>query len=115
VGGRHCGGASAAGRNPPVPGNAATREKRDTWVVFLGLEQHTECATLQAATALARTLARQHGRQAWLHDRIGYPLKPIALVMTRDSSGRMDSLRPLPPQEKRALADDPPEGIARLA
>jgi hypothetical protein len=58
---------------------AATGEKRDTWVMFLGLEEHTECATLQAATALARTLARQHGRPAWLHDTIGYPLKPIAL------------------------------------
>ncbi|HXZ44645.1 MAG TPA: hypothetical protein VEH53_07425 [archaeon] len=25
--------------------DAATREKRDTWIVFLGLEKHTECAT----------------------------------------------------------------------
>ncbi len=57
---------------------AATGEKRATWVVFLGLEKHTECATLDAATALARTLARQHGRRAWLHDATGYPLKPIA-------------------------------------
>ncbi len=57
--------------------HAATGEKRATWVVFLGLEKHTECATLDAATALARTLARQHGRRAWLHDATGYPLKPI--------------------------------------
>ncbi len=57
--------------------HAATGEKRATWVVFLGLEKHTECATLDAATALARKLARQHGRRAWLHDATGYPLKPI--------------------------------------
>ncbi len=57
---------------------AATGEKRATWVVFLGLQKHTACATLDAATALARTLARQHGRRAWLHDATGYPLKPIA-------------------------------------
>ncbi len=59
--------------------HAATGEKRDTWMVFLGLEKHTECATLDAATELARTLARTHGRWAWLHDATGYPLKPIAL------------------------------------
>ncbi len=59
--------------------HAVTSEKRATWVVFLGLEKHTECATLDAATALARTLARQHGRRAWLHDATGYPLKPIVL------------------------------------
>ncbi len=57
----------------------ATGEKRDTWVVFLGLEKPTECATLQAATELAQTLARKHGRRAWLHDATGYPLKPIVL------------------------------------
>ena len=33
--------------------HAATGGKRATWVVFLGLEKHTECATLQAATELA--------------------------------------------------------------
>ncbi len=59
--------------------HAATGERRDIWVVFLGLEKHTECATRNAATELARTLARQHGRRAWLHDATGYPLKPIAL------------------------------------
>ncbi len=57
---------------------AATREKQPTWVVFLGVEKHVECATLDAATTLARKLARQHGRRAWLHDATGYPLKPIA-------------------------------------
>jgi hypothetical protein len=57
--------------------NAATGEKRATWIVFLGLEKHSECATLDAATKLARTLAKQHGRRAWLHDATGYPLKPI--------------------------------------
>ena len=59
--------------------HAATSEKRDTWMVFLGLEKHVECATLKAATELARTLAKKHGRRAWLHDATGYPLKPIAL------------------------------------
>ncbi len=59
--------------------NAATGEKRDTWMVFLGLEKHAECATVKAATELARTLARKHGRRAWLHDATGYPLKPIDL------------------------------------
>lgn len=58
--------------------HAAAGEKRATWVVFLGLEKHTECATLDAATELARKLAKQHGRRAWLHDATGYPLKPIA-------------------------------------
>ncbi len=58
--------------------NAATREKQPPWVVFLGVEKQAECATLDAATVLARTLARQHGRRAWLHDATGYPLKPIA-------------------------------------
>ena len=59
--------------------HAGTGEKRDTWVVFLGLEKHTERATLQAATEVARTLARKHRRGAWLHDATGYPLKPIVL------------------------------------
>ncbi len=58
--------------------NAATREKQPTWMVFLGVEKHVECATLDAAEAVARKLARQHGRRAWLHDATGYPLKPIA-------------------------------------
>ncbi len=51
--------------------HAATGETRDILVVFLGLEQHTECTTLKAATALARTLARQHRRRVWLHDSTG--------------------------------------------
>ncbi len=59
--------------------HAATSEKRDTWIVFLGLEKHVECATLDAAEAVARKLARQHGCRAWLHDATGYPLQPIAL------------------------------------
>jgi hypothetical protein len=58
--------------------DAATGEKRDTWLVFRGLEEPTECATLDAATELARKLAKQHSRRAWLHDATGYPLKPIA-------------------------------------
>ncbi len=56
----------------------ATGEQCDTWLVFLGLEQPTECATRNAATELARSLAREHGRRAWLHDATGYPLKPLA-------------------------------------
>ncbi len=59
--------------------HAATGERRDAWIVFLGLEKHTECATLQAATELARTLAKKHRRRAWLHDATGYPLRPLAL------------------------------------
>ena len=59
--------------------HAVTDEKRDTWLVFLGLEKHTECATFKAATELARTLAKKHRRRAWLHDATGYPLKPIDL------------------------------------
>ncbi|HXZ44202.1 MAG TPA: hypothetical protein VEH53_05180 [archaeon] len=59
--------------------HAGTGEKRNTWAVFLGLEKHTECATLQAATEVARTLTKKHRRGAWLHDATGYPLKPIVL------------------------------------
>jgi hypothetical protein len=59
--------------------DAATGEKRDVWIVILGVEQHAEFATFKAATALARTLAKKHGRRAWLHDATGDPLKPIAL------------------------------------
>ncbi len=59
--------------------HAGTGEKRDTCVVFLGLEKHTECTTLQAATEIARMLAKKHRRRVWLHDATGYPLKPIVL------------------------------------
>lgn len=58
-----------------VPGG----EKRDTWMVFLGLEKQADCNTLEEAITLARQLAKRHVRRAWLHDTTGYPLKPIDL------------------------------------
>jgi len=59
--------------------DAATGEKRDTWTVWLALEKQTDCTTVGEAIVLARQLGRKHGRQAWLHDATGYPLKPIRL------------------------------------
>lgn len=53
------------------------RAVRKTWKVFLGVETQADCDTPEEAMALARQLAKTHGRRAWLQDATGYPLKPL--------------------------------------
>ena len=48
-----------------------------TWTIWLGEEKQGERVTLESALELARDVAAERSRPAWLLDETGYPLKPI--------------------------------------
>jgi hypothetical protein len=58
--------------------NLVDRSERDRWLVFKGLQKVDEYPDQGKALALARRLARESGRAAWLLDAGGYPLKWIS-------------------------------------